>query len=209
MTHIKVHYLTRIEGHGNLEAWMRNGMSDARFSVVEAPRFFEALLKGQDYGEVTHIASRICGICAVSHKCAALKATEGAMDVRISEQTRMLRRLAFHGEVLSSHVLHVYFLAGPDFMEVPSVFPLLKTDRSLVDRAVRLKELGYALCDAVAGRHTHPVGMTVGGFTFVHGTDAFEPLKGRLETAIEDLKETVRLFKSFPIPGFERETEYG
>lgn len=208
MTHIKIDHLTRIEGHGNLEVQIGKGLPGARFSVVEAPRFFEALLRGQNYREVTHIASRICGICAVSHKCAALKATENAMDVRISEQTKLLRRLACHGEVLSSHVLHIYFLAGPDYLDVPSIFPLLNTDRAMVDRAVRLKELGYALCDVVAGRHTHPVAMTVGGFSFVHDTSALEGLRGRLENAMEDLKDTVRLFKTFRIPELERETEY-
>jgi len=208
MTHIKINHLTRIEGHGNLEVQIKKGLSDARFSVVEAPRFFEALLREQNYREVTHIASRICGICAISHKCAALKATESAMDVRISEQTELLRRLASHGEVLSSHVLHIYFLAGPDYFDVPSIFPMLNTRRELVDRAVRLKELGYALCDVVAGRHPHPVAMTVGGFSFVHDTEALERLKGRLEDAMEDLKDTVRLFKTFHIPELERETEY-
>lgn len=208
MTHIKVHHLTRIEGHGNLEAQIKKGLSDVRFSVVEAPRFFEALLRDQDYREVTHIASRICGICAVSHKCAALKAVEFAMDIPVSGQTERLRRLAVHGEILSSHVLHIYFLVAPDYLSVPSIFPLLETDRDLVHRAVRLKELGYALCDAVVGRHTHPVAMTVGGFSFVIEQDVLETLKSRLEAAMADLTDTLRLFKTIRIPDFERETEY-
>lgn len=206
--HIKIDHLTRVEGHGNLEVRLTEDFLDARFSVVEAPRFFEALVVDRDAGEVSHVASRICGICAVSHKSAALKAIEAAMDVRISGQTGLLRRLAFNGEVLSSHVLHVYFLAAPDFFHLPSVFPLLETDPGLVRRAVRLKELGYALCDTVAGRHTHPVAMTVGGFSFVHKADALFALKGRLEAGLRDLQETVRLFKTVRIPEFFRETEY-
>jgi hypothetical protein len=74
---------------------------------VEAPRFFEVLLRGQHHPEVTHLASRICGICAVSHKSAALKATEAALGVEISAQTRRLRRLAYYGEIISSHVRHI------------------------------------------------------------------------------------------------------
>ena len=123
---IHVHHLTRVEGHGDIMAVIQGGeLKEVRFSVVEAPRFFEAFLRGRSYGELAHLASRICGICAVSHRAAALKAVESAFGVRISDQSVLLRRLVFHGEVLSSHVLHLYFLAAPDFLGVraSSIWP--------------------------------------------------------------------------------------
>ncbi len=209
MAEIKIHNLTRVEGHGELTVNReKSGAARVRFSVVEVPRFFEVLLQGQDYREVTHIASRVCGTCAVSHKCAALKATESAMDIPVSTQTETLRRLAFHGEILSSHILHIYFLAGPDFMNIPDIFSLLKNDQELVQRAVRLKETGYALSDAVAGRHTHPITMNVGGFSCVHEKNDLRPLKNRLCKALEDLDITVNLFKKIRLPDLECETEY-
>lgn len=209
MTEIKIHHLTRVEGHGDLSVHTeKSGTVRVRFSVVEAPRFFEVLLQDRHYSEVTHIASRVCGICAVSHKCAALKATESAMNIPVSAQTDMLRRLAFHGEILSSHILHIYFLAGPDFMNIPGIFSLVKKDPELVQRAVRLKELGYALSDAVAGRHTHPVSMTVGGFSFVPEKKRLHALTDKLYKALTDLEETVRLFTIIRMPELACETEY-
>ena len=208
-TRIEVHHLSRVEGHGNIEVEIKAGQVEkVRFAVVEAPRFFEAFLRGQTYAEVTHLASRICGICAVSHKCAALKATEAALDVEITAQTRLLRRLAYHGEVISSHILHIFFLAGPDFWGVPSIFPLVHTNRDLVLRAMRLKNLGYELSALVGGRHTHPVAMTVGGFSFVHRKSDLARMKKRVTEGIEDIEAAVQDFKNFEIPGFERETEY-
>ncbi len=113
---IDVHHLTRVEGHGDITAVIAGGkLKEVRFAVVEAPRFFEAFLRGKAYQQVAHLASRVCGICAVSHRAAALKAVESAFDVKISEQSTLLRRLAFHGEVLSSHILHLYFLVAPDY----------------------------------------------------------------------------------------------
>ena len=206
---IKVHHVTRVEGHGDIEAEIRAGRLDnVKFAVVEAPRYFEALLQGQSYQEVVHIAPRICGICSVSHKTAALKATEQAFSVEISEQTQLLRALAFMGEIISSHVLHVYFLALPDFLGAPSVLPLARTNRDVVLQGMRLKTLGYDICRVVVGRHTHPVGMRVGGFTFTHSPDGLIDLKGRIEHAFADVGEGINLYKTLNIPQFERETEY-
>jgi sulfhydrogenase subunit alpha len=206
---IRIHHLTRVEGHGDIVVEIKDGrLAEVRFDIVEAPRFFEVILRGQHYHEVTHIASRICGICAVSHKCAALKATEAALNVPVTEQSLLLRRLAYHGEVISSHMLHVYFLAGPDFFNADSVFPLLQTHREMVLRAMRLKNLGYELSALVAGRHTHPVAMAVGGFTFVHSAHALAAMKKRITAGLDDIQAAVRDFKVLGFPRFERQTEY-
>ncbi len=206
---INVEHLTRVEGHGNIVVNLAEGrLEEARFEIVESPQFFEAIMRGRDYQEVVHIAARVCGICSISHTCAALKATEAAFGVELSEQALLLRRLAYNGEIMGSHVLHVYFLAAPDFFEVPSVFPLANIDKDVVLRAMRMKKLSYDLCVVVAGRHTHPVAMTVGGFSFVQDKDELARIRSRLAEAIEDTKETVRLFKEFTVPEFERETEY-
>ena len=206
---IHLHHITRVEGHGDVVARIADGqLREVHFAIVEAPRFFEGILRGLAYPEVTHVASRICGICAVSHKCAALKATEVALDVTISEQTDMLRRLAFHGEVLSSHFLHILFLAAPDFLDLPSVLPLVDTNPDLVRTAMRLKEIGYDLAALVAGRHTHPIAMKVGGFTFTHVPNELRAMRERLVAIREDVAAVVELFGTLQIPDLQRETEY-
>lgn len=65
---VRVEHLTRVEGHGNIVVNSKNGeVIDARFDIVESPRFFEAMLLGRRWPEVHYITSRICGICAVGH----------------------------------------------------------------------------------------------------------------------------------------------
>ncbi len=200
----KVHHLTRVEGHGDIEVEIEDGeLRDVRFPIVEAPRFFEVLFRGLHYEEVTHIASRICGICAIAHRTAALVATEAAFDVEVSEQTRLLRRLALHGEVMGSHILHIYFLAAPDFLNVPSIINLVNIKPEIIRCAMGLKKLAYDLCAAVVGRHTHPVGMKVGGFNFVHSERKLESMRSRLLEAAADLEATVELFKTIEFPQFE------
>lgn len=211
MKYINIHvdHVTRVEGHGNIIVNVKEGkIEDCRWEVVEAPRFFEAFVRGRSYLEVAHITSRICGICSVGHTLASLKATEAAMGVQISEQTRLLRRILIQGENMQSHVLHTYFLAAPDFVGAPSVFPLVKTHPEVVLRALRLKKLANDLCDVFGGRTVHPITPTVNGFTKLPEIKAIKEIRKRLAKAKSDLDATVELFKSLKIPDFKRETEY-
>ncbi len=206
---IDVHHVTRVEGHGNIVVDVEKGeIRECRFEVVEAPRFFEAMVRGRPFNELSRITSRICGICAVGHATTSLRAVERALGVELSEQTKLLRRLNFHGEMLDSHVLHTYYLAAPDFFGVESVFPLIATHRPVVERALRIKKLAGDLCAVVAGRHTHPIAMTVGGFTHLPTERELRELQARLIAAREDMDETVALFSTLEWPDFQRETEY-
>ena len=206
---VDVHHVTRVEGHGNIVVNVRNGeLEECRMEIPESPRFFEAMLLGRRWYDASHLTSRICGICAVAHTFASLRAVEDALGVKISEQTRLLRELAMCGEMLQSHMLHVYFLAAPDLLGVGSVFPLIHTHKDVVLRAMRLKKLGNEICGVIGGRHTHPISMVPGGFTRVPKAAELEALVPKLEQGREDIDATVELFKTLPWPEFERDTEY-
>jgi sulfhydrogenase subunit alpha len=206
---VNVHHVTRVEGHGDIVVDVKKGeIKECRFEVVEAPRFFEAFVRGRPYYELSHITSRICGICSVGHATASLRATENALGVEPSEQTVLLRKLNFHGEIIDSHVLHTYYLVAPDFFGVGSVIPLAATHREVVERALKIKKLSGDLCAMIGGRHTHPCAMTVGGFTHLPSETELRDMKARLEDARADMDETIALFATLPWPEFERETEY-
>jgi len=206
---IDVHHVTRVEGHGDIIVEVSDGkLKECRFEVVETPRFFEAMLRGRPYLEASHITSRICGICATGHATASLRASEKALGVELSEQTKLLRKLAFHGEILDSHVLHAYMLIAPDFLGVGSIIPLATSHRDVVLRALRMKKLAGDICAAVTGRHTHPIAMTVGGFTHFPKLAELKELRKRLVDSRADVEATVELFAKLPWPLFERDTEY-
>lgn len=206
---IDVHHVTRVEGHGNIVVNAKNGvLEECKLEIVETPRFFEAMLRGRPYTEASHITSRICGICAVGHATASLRASENALGVELSEQVWLLRKLIFFGEMLDSHVLHTYMLVAPDFLKVGSVIPLASTAPEVVLRALRIKKLSGDLCALIGGRHTHPIAMNVGGFTHLPTVDELKTLRARLIEARKDMDETVALFKTLPWPQFNRETEY-
>ncbi len=206
---LNIHHITRVEGHGNITIDVKNGVLEkCELAIVETPRFFEAMLRGRPYGEAHHITSRICGICAVGHATTSLRATEKALGIEPSPQTRLLRELNFAGEMLDSHTLHAYMLVAPDLLGAGSVIPLAKSAPEVVLRALRLKKLAGDICQIVAGRHTHPLAMTVGGFTHFPTAADLRELRRRLIAARADVSATVALFQSVELPAFSRETEY-
>jgi sulfhydrogenase subunit alpha len=208
---IGIHHLTRVEGHGNIVVNVKNGsIETCEWQVPEAPRFFEAMVRGRHYSEVARITSRICGICSVGHTLASVKATEEALGIQISDQTRRLRELLKHAETFDSHVLHVYFLAAPDLLGVPSVFPLVETHGEVVARALRLKRLGHEWGSLIGGRTTHPTTAVPGGFSKVPTARDLGQLKGRFLAAVPDLQATLETVASLAgkIPAFNRPTEY-
>jgi sulfhydrogenase subunit alpha len=206
---INVHHVTRVEGHGNILVNATNGkLEEVRWEVPESPRLFEAMFRGRRYSDVQHIASRICGICSIAHSTASLHASEAALGVPVSEQTRILRKLLFNAEILESHVLHTYCLAAPDFLGVGSVIPLIDTHKDVVVRAMKLKRLAYRMADLLAGRKTHPISCIVGGFSMLPNPEDLVAVRDALVDALADFEATVDLFKTVTVPDFERETEY-
>jgi coenzyme F420-reducing hydrogenase alpha subunit len=206
---IHVHYLTRVEGHGNIHVEVEGGALKAfRWEIPEAPRFFEAMVRGQSYADVAHIVSRICGICSIGHTLCALQAVENALGVRPSEQTVLLRKLLLHGETVQSHVLHAGYLAAPDFFGVPSVVPLVASHREAVLTIVRLHRLANEWCDQIGGRTTHPITPVVNGWTRLPTPEELANLRARIEAGMADAWALVEIFRTLDIPDFQRPTEY-
>ena len=209
---IHVHHLTRVEGHGDIIVDMKKGvLKKAHLHIVEAPRYFEAMLKGRNFHEVAIITSRICGICSLGHQITSLKATEAALGLEVSEQTKILRKILVNGSIFQSNILHALFLAAPDFLNVGSVFPLVKTHPEVVMAALRLKRLANDIGDVFSGRAVHPISCVPGGFTKLPTEKEITNLRDKLvQTARPDANFVVEVIASLvdQIPLFVRETEY-
>ncbi|MEW6087724.1 MAG: Ni/Fe hydrogenase subunit alpha [bacterium] len=207
--HSEKDYLTRVEGHGTIDIKVKNGrIEKAEWQVVETPRFFEAMMVDKHFDEVSLIVSRICGICSIAHVTTSIRATERAFGVAVSEKTEIFRRILMNAETIQSHILHLYFLALPDFLKAGSIFPIIAKNRNAAEIALRLKKLANDMCDVVGGRNTHPMTMIVGGFTRFPSKENILILRKSLDNSVSDLIETSKIFMSFKIPVFERETEF-
>ncbi len=208
MARLTVEHVARIEGHGNITVNVESGeVREVRMDVVEPARFFESMVVGRRYDEAPLITSRICGICSPNHVVTSIKAIEAALGVEVSERTVMLRKLLVYGSYLQNHATHLYILAAPDYVGLPSVFPLAETMPEVVERALRLKKLGNDLTTAVGGRQVHPVSAVVGGFTSEPPREVLASYRDLLLGVVEDAMATVELFASFQVPDFQTSGE--
>ena len=209
---VHIHHVTRVEGHGDIVLDVKNGtIQQLQWQIVEAPRFFEAMLRGRHYSELRLITSRICGICSIGHSLASLKATEDALNIKITEQTQLLRRLAINAENMQSHILHIGYLAAPDLLGVGSVVPLAGSKHhDVLLKIITLHRLSNQMSNLICGRTTHPIRLVVGGFTKVPTTRQLEDLKASLQETLPIAKDLVAVLQSLhdKLPEFERETEY-
>ncbi|ABL66174.1 Ni/Fe hydrogenase subunit alpha [Chlorobium phaeobacteroides] len=206
---IDIRHLTRVEGHGNILIRVEKGqLVEARWDVVETPRFFEVMLKGMSAERVPFLTSRICGICSISHALASIRALERAMQVTPPPTAEAVRLLAMHGETLQSHALHLFFLAAPDFAGTPSVLPLMESNPELVKAGLAIKELGNEISTVTAGRCTHPVSLVAGGISKAPDSNNLQRLLGMISERKAALVLACDFFASLDIPRFERETEF-
>ena len=160
---VRIDQLTRTEGHGRLVIQTTDGgPPHVRWAITESPRFFEVMLRGRPWLDAHVLASRGAGSLGVH--LFSRPATERAFRSNLGTD-HTPSKLLYAGEMIESHMLHVYLLAGPDFFGTGSIFPLLETkDRESVLTGLRLKKLGNDIMELIGGRTVHPQSPAVGQF---------------------------------------------
>jgi coenzyme F420-reducing hydrogenase alpha subunit len=206
---LELEHITKIEGHAKLYVKVSEGrVEKAELKVMEGARFFEGILKNKKFNDLSHISSRICGVCSVVHTIASIKAIENAFEINVSEQTKQLREVLNIGGIIQSHALHLYFLTLPDYVGVGNAMDMASKYKTVIDRALRLKRLGNRIVFTIAGRDIHPIACVVGGFSRI-------PDQGKIDELIEELKrckadavETVKLFMGLSYSKLIKETPH-
>jgi coenzyme F420-reducing hydrogenase alpha subunit len=206
---LKVDYLARVEGEGALFIRLKGTTVEAlELQIFEPPRFFEAFLRGRRWTEAPDITARICGICPMAYISSAQMAMESIVDAALPRGIHQLRRLAYCGEWIESHVLHVAMLHAPDFLGFQDAIEMARQYPDVVKNALRLKKLGNEIMAVIGGREIHPINFRVGGFYRLPERAALEALLPELEWGIEAAAELTRLTAGFTFPSLERDYEF-
>jgi len=157
---------TRIEGNANVEIEIERGRVKAARFVVYDFRGFEKFMQGRRVEHIPSLVSRICGLCSAAHQVAGLMAIEDALGIQVPRSIALLRETVVLGEWISSHSLSYFYLTLPDFMgSSGGFFELMKTHPEVAREAYELRKAGQRIVELLGKRATHPVSLTIGGFS--------------------------------------------
>ncbi len=200
---ISVDVISRVEGDGGIQVYTKDGKVDkVLVDIFEGPRMIEALIRGKTYQESISLVSRICAICTVSHRYVSIKAIEKALKVKVPEKVKLLRELMHLSEYVESHILHVYYLALPDFFKQPSAIALLPTHRETVIQAVTMKKYGTELMQLLMGRKIHGENPQIGGFGRIPTNEELDKFLEKAAEFQSWVSGIIDLMATLPIPEY-------
>ncbi|TRZ87439.1 hydrogenase maturation protease [bacterium] len=210
MKKIVIEHIARVEGNGGVTATIDgNVVTDVKFTVNEGPRLVERLTLGKTPEEDVNLVPRICAICTLSHKYAAIRAMEKALNVKVGPKVKLLRELMHLGEMVESHALHVFYLALPDYVGFPNAIAMASKFPLEVKIALEMKQFGNHIMKTTSGRYIHGENPVIGGFGKFPSRDELVWIKSRAIQFMPFVMKTVKLFAELPYPDIpESETLY-
>jgi len=112
--------ITRLEGHGKIEIFLDDeGNCQRAYLQVPELRGFEEFSVGRPAEEMPRITTMICGVCPTAHHMAATKTLDDLFKVEPTTTAKKIRELMYNAFQAEDHILHFFFLGGPDFVVGP------------------------------------------------------------------------------------------
>lgn len=202
---ITIEPVTRIEGHAKVTIHLDDaGKVERAFFHVNEFRGFEKFCEGRPFYEMPQITERICGICPVSHHLASVKACDALAGVQPPRTASLLRELMHMGQVIQSHSMHFFELAGPDLLlgfdadpVVRNVVGIVQLDPALALKAVNLRRFGQEIIRTLGSKRVHPVFAVPGGVNAPLTCTARDELLRSIDPLIADLQLGISVAKQW------------
>ncbi|HJX23417.1 MAG TPA: Ni/Fe hydrogenase subunit alpha, partial [Candidatus Bathyarchaeia archaeon] len=205
MKKITIDPVTRLEGHGKIEIFLDDAgnVQNAYLQVPEL-RGFEKFCIGRKAEEMPQLTTRICGVCPVAHHMASAKALDQAFGVEAPPAAKRLRELMFNAYYIYDHILHFYFLGGPDFIVGPKapasdrnvIGVINKLGLEIGKDVIKHRAYGQKITAIIGGKATHPVCALPGGMS--------KPITDKEQQEIEEMAESCVEFAKLSLGVFEK-----
>lgn len=202
---ITIEPVTRIEGHAKVTIRMNEaGKVDHAYLHVNEFRGFEKFCEGRMVIEMPLITPRICGICPVSHHLAAAKAGDAVFGAPPPRPAALLRELMHMGQVVQSHGMHFFELAGPDLLlgfdadpAIRNAGGLLAANPELTVKAIQLRKWGQEIIATLGGRRVHPNFAVPGGVNKALSAAEREKILSGYDDAIATIQVGLAIMKDW------------
>jgi len=210
MKTISINHLARVEGAGGVTATIDGQVvTEVKFLINEGPRLFERLTIGMTPEEDLNLVPRICAICTLSHRYAALRGLEKALKVKVPAKVTLLRELMHLGEMIESHSLHIYLLALPDYLGYPNAIAMASKYGFEAKVGLEMKQFGNHIMKTMSGRFVHGENPSLGGFGRLPTREELVFIKNRAVQFLPFALKTVQLMCELPYPDIpESDTLY-
>jgi NAD-reducing hydrogenase large subunit len=208
---ITIEPVTRIEGHAKVTIHMgEDGKVGHAFFHVNEFRGFEKFCEGRMVFEMPLITPRICGICPVSHHLAAAKAADAVMGCPPPRPASLLRELMHMGQIVQSHGMHFFELAGPDLLlgfdadpAIRNVLGLAQVNPDLTVKAVGLRKWGQSIIAMLGGKRIHPTFAVAGGVNKALYASERETILKDLDASIETIQAGIAIIRDWAARNME------
>ncbi|MBS7614216.1 Ni/Fe hydrogenase subunit alpha [Candidatus Bathyarchaeota archaeon] len=203
MKEVIIDPITRLEGHGKIVIFLNDQeeVEDAYLQVPEL-RGFEKFCEGRRAEDLPIITTRICGVCPVAHHMASAKAVDAAFQTEPTETAKKLRELEYCGYIIYDHILHFYFLGGPDFVVGPDapaakrniLGVIEKVGLDIAKKVIEHRAYGQKITGIIGGKPTHPVNVLPGGVSKSISKEEQQEIVKMLESCLDFAKFTLQVF---------------
>lgn len=200
---ISVDPITRLEGHGKIEIFLDdNGNVENAYLQVPELKGFEQFCRGRPVEELPRITPRICGVCPMAHHMASTKAVDAVYHIEPTPTAIKLRELVYNAYIFEDHLLHFFFLGGPDFIVGPTAPPeqrnilgvIGKVGAQLGMRIIATRRKAREIITYLSGRVIHPVGGLPGGVSKSLSEEKRKEFLADMQDGLEFSKEALKLF---------------
>jgi F420-non-reducing hydrogenase large subunit len=204
MKEITIDPITRLEGHGKITIFLNDdGNVENAYLQIPELRGFERFCEGRRAEDLPIITTRICGVCPVAHHMAGAKALDAAFNVEPTETAKKLRELEYCGYFIYDHILHFYFLGGPDFVVGPDAPAAKRNILGVIEKVgldvagevIKHRAYGQKITGILGGRPTHPVSACIpGGISKAINEEERQDIENMLKSCHEFAKFSLKIF---------------
>jgi F420-non-reducing hydrogenase large subunit len=203
MREVIINPITRLEGHGKITIFL-NDLGNVENAYLQIPelRGFERFCVGRKAEDMPQLTSRICGVCPVAHHYAGTKALDVAFNVEPPSAAKKLRELMYCGYIIYDHILHFFYLGGPDFIVGPEAPPEKRNILGVIEKAgleigkevIKHRAYGQKITEIIGGKATHPVCGLPGGISKSLSEEERQEIEKMASSCVEFAKLSLKLF---------------
>jgi F420-non-reducing hydrogenase large subunit len=201
---ITIDPITRLEGHGRIEVLLdEQGNAQSAFLQVPELRGFERFCVGRAAEEMPQLTAHVCGVCPAAHHLASARALDMLYGARPPAAARRIQALYYNLFLFEDHLLHYWYMGGPDFYAGPKapapmrnvLGVLARVGQDLGRRILTIRKEARDLMAAIAGRTVHPVFALPGGISKPMDAETLRKARETAPRLVRFAEDTLESFR--------------